>query len=101
VPGTYTLETLLQGGTYTVSWFVDKLAGIDAKRLALDLSDEDMLEAAAARLEPGADGLLLVPYWNMAQTPHWDDHARGVVLGFGGHHGKAHIFSAILEGIAC
>ena len=100
VPGTYTLETLLQGGTYTVSWFVDKLAGIDAKRLALDLSDEDMLEAAAARVKPGADGLLLVPYWNMAQTPHWDDHARGVVLGFGGHHGKAHIFRAILEGIA-
>lgn len=44
VPGTYTLETLLQGGTYTVSWFVNKLAGTEALRLGLDLSDEDLLE---------------------------------------------------------
>ncbi len=100
VPGTYTLETLLQGGTYTVSWFVNKLAGTEALRLGLDLSDEDVLEAAAARLQPGADGLLAVPYWNQAQTPHWDDYARGMLVGFRGHHGKAHIFRAILEGIA-
>ncbi len=100
LPETYTLETLLQGGTYTVSWFVNKLAGTEAARLALDLSDEEILEAAAARLEPGADGLLAVPYWNQSQTPYWDDYARGVILGFRGHHGKAHIFRAILEGIA-
>ena len=100
LPETYTLETLLQGGTYTVSWFVNKLAGTDAAGLGLELSDEELLEAAAARLEPGADGLLAVPYWNQSQTPYWDDYARGVILGFRGHHGKAHIFRAILEGIA-
>jgi sugar (pentulose or hexulose) kinase len=100
LPGTYTLETLLQSGTYTVSWFVNKLAGTDMTSLGLELSDEDVLEAAAARLKPGADGLIAVPYWNQAQTPHWDDYARGVLIGFRGHHGKAHIFRAILEGIA-
>ena len=100
IPETYTLETLLQGGTYTVSWFVDKLAGAESWRLGLDLSDEEVLEAAASRLPPGADGLLAVPYWNQSQTPYWDDYARGVLLGLRGHHGKAHIFRAILEGIA-
>ncbi len=100
LPKTYTLETLLQGGTYTVSWFVHKLAGLDASRLGLDLSDEQLLEAAAAQLEPGADGLLVVPYWSQAQTPYWDEYARGMMLGLRGHHGKAHIFRAILEGIA-
>jgi xylulokinase len=100
LPRTYTLETLLQGGTYTITWFVNKLAGTDAARLGLDLSDEELLEAAAARVEPGADGLLAIPYWNQAQTPYWDDYARGVILGFRGHHGKGHIFRAILEGIA-
>ena len=100
VPGTYTLETLLQGGTYTVSWFVDKLAGAEGWRLGLDLSHEEVLEVAARRLPPGADGLLAVPYWNQSQTPYWDDYARGVLLGLRGHHGKAHIFRAILEGIA-
>lgn len=100
IPRTYTFETLLQGGTYTVSWFVNKLAGAQAWHLGLDLSHEEMLEAAAARLPPGADGLLAVPYWNQSQTPYWDDYARGVLLGFRGHHGKGHIFRAILEGIA-
>lgn len=100
IPRTYTLETLLSGGTYTVSWFVNRLAGAEAWRLGLDLSHEDLLEAAAARLPRGADGLLAVPYWNRAQTPYWDDSARGVMIGFGAHHGKAHMFRAILEGIA-
>jgi xylulokinase len=100
IPRTYTLETLLQGGTYTISWFVNKLAGAEAWRLGLDLSHEDVLEAAAARIPRGAEGLLLVPYWNKAQTPYWDDYARGMVIGLGGHHGKAHLFRAILEGIA-
>ena len=100
VPRTYTLETLLQGGTYTVSWFVDRLAGTESWHLGLDLSHEELLEAGAARVPPGADGLLAVPYWNQAQTPYWDDYARGVILGFRGHHGKSHIYRAILEGIA-
>jgi xylulokinase len=100
VPGTFTLETLLQGCTYTISWFVEKLSGADGWRLGLDLPHESVLEAAAASVPPGADGLLAIPYWNQSQTPHWDDHARGVLLGFRGHHGKRHIFRALLEGIA-
>ncbi len=100
IPNTYTLETLLQGGTYTISWFVNKLSGTETSRLGLGLSDEQVLEAAAARVAPGADGLLAVPYWNQSQTPYWDDYARGMILGFRGHHGKSHIFRAILEGIA-
>jgi xylulokinase len=91
VPGTYALETLLQGGTYTVNWFLDRIAA---------LRDIDVLEAAAARLPPGADGLLLVPYWASAQTPYWDPDARGMLFGLAGHHGKEHIYRALMEGIA-
>jgi xylulokinase len=100
VPGTYALETLLQGGTYTVNWFVERIAALDAGSLGLGLKDVDLLEAAAGRLGPGAEGLLLVPYWASAQTPYWDPSARGVLFGLAGHHGKAHIFRALMEGIA-
>src|ERR687888_293079 len=100
VPGTYAMETLLQGGTYTVNWFLERIAALDARRLGLGLRDVDLLEAAAARLSPGADGLLLVPYWASAQTPYWDPAARGVLFGLAGHHGKEHIFRALMEGIA-
>jgi xylulokinase len=100
IPGTYTLETLLRGGTYIVSWFVEQLGGIRTSDLGLDLTAEQVLETAASPLPPGSEGLFILPYWNAAQTPYWDPTARGVAFGLQGHHGKAHIFRAILEGIA-
>ena len=90
VPGTYAMETLLQGGTYIVEWFLDRIA----------TQDLDPFEAAAARLAPGAEGLLLVPYWASAQTPYWDPAARGILFGLAGHHGKEHMFRSLMEGIA-
>jgi xylulokinase len=100
VPGTYAMETLLQGGTYIVNWFLERIATLDARSLGLGLRDVDLLEAAAARVGPGAEGLLLVPYWASAQTPYWDPDARGMLFGLAGHHGKEHMFRALMEGIA-
>jgi xylulokinase len=100
IPRTYTLETLLAAGTYTVSWFVENFGGIRADELGLGLSAEQILEAAAAQIEPGSEGLLAVPYWNNALTPYWDFTARGVMFGWTGAHSKAHAYRAILEGIA-
>ena len=51
-------------------------------------------------MAPGAEGLLLVPYWASAQTPYWDPDARGMLFGLAGHHGKQHMFRALMEGIA-
>src|SRR3954464_2496833 len=100
VPGTYLMETLLQGGTYIVNWFLERIAMLDTRHIGLGLKDVDLLEAAAARVGPGADGLLLVPYWASAQTPYWDPAARGVLFGLAGHHGKEHMFRALMEGIS-
>jgi xylulokinase len=95
IPGTYTLETFIGGGTQNVVWFIDQLSGLDK-----DKSPEQILEAAAANIPLGADGLLCLPYWTGAMTPYWDGHARGAFVGLSGLHGKAHMYRAILEGIA-
>lgn len=100
VPGTYTLETFIGGGTYNIAWFVEKFAGVDTRALGLDLSPEQVLETAAAQLPPGADGLLALPYWTGALTPFWDPHARGALIGLTGSHGKSHVYRALLESIA-
>jgi xylulokinase len=100
IPRTYTYELLLLGGTFTVSWFVDNFAGIRGEDLGLGLSTEQLLEAAAARIKPGAGGLVAVPYWSTAATPYWDAQAQGIMLGWNGSHTKAHAYRAILEGIA-
>ena len=57
------------------------------------------MEAAAARLPIGAEGLLTLPYWNAAQTPHWDPLARGATIGWHGRHTRAHLYRSILEGV--
>ena len=100
VPRTYVFETFIGGGTYNISWFVDKFSGVDPMALGLGLSAEQVLETAAAQLPPGADGLLVLPYWTGALTPYWDSNASGVVLGLTGVHGKAHVYRALLEGLA-
>ncbi|MBV9195426.1 MAG: hypothetical protein JO168_14875 [Solirubrobacterales bacterium] len=100
VPGTYTLETVIQGGTLTVTWFAERIATLGGERLGLGLDDVGLLEAAATRVPPGAEGLLLLPYWAGALPPYWDSAARGVMFGLADHHGKGHLFRAILEGIA-
>ena len=100
VPGGYTLETFMGGGTYNLNWFVERFSGLDSRALGLPLSPEQILETAAAQLPPGAEGLMALPYWAGSLTPYWDPNARGVLLGMTGIHGKAHVYRALLEGIA-
>src|ERR687893_294282 len=100
IPQTYVPESLLRGGTYTIDWFVDNIGGIKPADLGLDLSAEQVLETAAGQVPPGAEGLLLLPYLNAASTPYWDSQARGVLFGLRGTHNKAHVYRAVLEGLA-
>jgi xylulokinase len=100
IPGTYLLETVLLGGTYIVSWFVNQFANVDASALGLGLAPEEVLEAAARKVPAGALGLMLVPYWNSVMNPYWDAAASGIVVGWRGIHDRRHLYRAILEGIA-
>ena len=100
VPGTWLIETFFGGGTFNVTWFTERFSGIGAQPFGLDLSPESILEAAAANLPAGAEGLLALPYLTGVLTPYWDSNARGVLFGLGPHHGKAHFYRAILEGLA-
>jgi xylulokinase len=97
VPGSYILETFIGGGTQNVVWFVEQ---IGVPKDAPGKSPEQLLEEAAATVPPGAGGLLCLPYWTGAMTPYWDGHARGAFVGLSGLHGKAHMYRAVLEGIA-
>lgn len=98
MPGSYILETVLLGGTYTISWFIEKFfqqPGANSPRPA-----EEILESEASQVPPGSLGLMLVPYWNSAMNPYWDAGATGMMIGWRGVHGRAHFYRAILEGIA-
>ncbi len=99
-PGTYMPETFIGGGTYNISWFVERFSDIPARPFGLDISAEQLLELAAAKVPAGSDGLLSLPYLAGALSPYWDSDARGLFLGLSGHHGKPHLYRALLEGLA-
>jgi xylulokinase len=55
---------------------------------------------SAAVLEPGAGGLLTLPYLEGERTPVWDPDARGVVVGLTGSTTRIELYRAFLDGVA-
>jgi len=98
VPGAYVCEALLRTGTSLISWFVEHF-GPEGPR-ETGASAEQLLERLATAVPAGAEGLVLLPHWNAAGTPHWDGLARGAVVGWTQAHSKAHFYRAVLEGLS-
>ena len=61
--------------------------------------DYEELNARAAALEPGADGLIVQDHFQGNRTPYTDPLSRGGIVGLTLAHEKHHIFRAIMEGI--
>ncbi len=56
------------------------------------------IDAEAASVPPGSEGLLVIPHFSAAQVP--GDARAGVIAGLSLSHGRAAIARAIMEGIA-
>ena len=59
------------------------------------------LAAEAEKSPPGANGLVILPYFSGERTPIHDPHAKGVLFGLNLTHTRGDIYRALLEGIAC
>jgi xylulokinase len=53
----------------------------------------------AAKAEPGAGGLVFLPYLAGERAPHWDTHARGAFQGLNLSTGRAELARAVAEGV--
>jgi ribulokinase len=86
---------VIQGGQTsagsTIRWFTNELS---AGRSAAEL------DAAAARVPVGAEGVVAVDTWQGNRTPHRDPAARGAFLGLSLHHRRPHLYRALLEAVA-
>jgi len=91
----YINEMCLRSGAFLINWFVENFTR--GQKNNAEIFDE--LEAAAARIPIGSDGLLTLPYWAGCMNPHWDPDARGIFIGLSGSHLPAHLYRSILEGI--
>jgi xylulokinase len=101
LPGAWLVENpgWLSGGAYR--WFRDHVGGPELARAAATGEDAyELLNALAASVPPGADGLLWLPALSGAMTPEWNADARACWFGLTAAHGRAHLLRALLEGNA-
>ncbi|HEY8582039.1 MAG TPA: FGGY-family carbohydrate kinase [Capillimicrobium sp.] len=89
-PGSWSLAAgMATSGTLT-DW-VRRLAGEQ---------DFDALVEEAAAVEPGAHGLLALPYFAGERSPIFDPRARGVLAGLTLTHQRGHVLRAVYEATA-
>ncbi|NJL74717.1 MAG: gluconokinase [Saprospiraceae bacterium] len=55
---------------------------------------------AMEKVPIGAEGLFFLPYLLGERAPIWDSHAKGAFIGLNIQHSAAHLYQAVLEGIA-
>jgi sugar (pentulose or hexulose) kinase len=100
VPGAYSLEVQIYRGFWMVSWFKDEFGQVEkreAERLGIEA--EVLFDRLLDTVPPGAEGLVLQPYWSPGlKIP--GPEAKGAVIGFGDVHSRAHFYRAIIEGLA-
>ena len=58
------------------------------------------MDAEAASVPAGANGLLFLPYLMGERSPYWNPQARGALVGLAMPHGQPEFARAVLEGVA-
>jgi sugar (pentulose or hexulose) kinase len=100
VPMLYNFEIQIYRGYWMVSWFKHEF-GLREQKIADEkgIEPEALFDDLVRSVPPGSQGLVLQPYWSPGlRFP--GPEARGAVIGFGDVHTRAHIYRAILEGLA-
>jgi sugar (pentulose or hexulose) kinase len=100
VPGAYSLEVQIYRGYWMVSWFKSEF-GQHEQHIARErgIEPEALFDELISTVPPGSLGLILQPYWSPGlKVP--GPEAKGAVIGFGDTHTRAHLYRAILEGLA-
>jgi xylulokinase len=97
VPGLFMPNGCMACSGAVLNWIVRELAAGAATRPGE--TPHQHLDRLAAALPPGADGLILLPYFLGEKTPIHDPAARGALVGLGLHHGIGHIWRAALEAV--
>ena len=90
-PNRWHLMGVMLSAAGSLRWYRDTLAP--------DV-EFDTLLAPAAKVPPGSEGLLFLPYLTGERTPHPDPLARGAFVGLTVRHNQTHLTRAVLEGVA-
>lgn len=98
VPGLFTASASSMAGASVLSWFKE----VVLQGVCENVEDNKVyseLDALAAHVEPGCEGLLFLPYLHGERSPFYNPKARASFLSIGHHHGRGHFVRSIMEGV--
>lgn len=100
IPGAYSTEVQIFRGYWMVNWFKEQFGHLEQEAAKLQgMSPEALFDDLLKDVPPGSMGLMLQPYWSPGvRVP--GPEAKGAMIGFGDVHTRAHMYRAILEGLA-
>ena len=102
MPGAYSTEVQIFRGYWMVNWFKEQFGDRERQAAAENgsgLPAEALFDRLVDSVPPGSMGLMLQPYWSPGiKVP--GPEAKGAMIGFGDVHTRAHMYRAILEGLA-
>lgn len=100
LPGQYLLQSGTVGGG-SLGWFRDVFGQAEASASEeTGRSAFELFSMQVARTEPGAGGLIFIPYMAGERTPIWSSTARGVFFGLSYATKRGDVLRAIMEGCA-
>jgi sugar (pentulose or hexulose) kinase len=100
IPDAWSLEVQVYRGYWLVDWFKRQFGALEvAQADELGIAAEALFDDLVRATEPGAMGLMVQPTWTPGvRIP--GPEAKGAIIGFGDVHTRAHLYRAILEGLA-
>lgn len=100
IPGAYSTEVQIFRGYWMVNWFKQQFGHHEQNQSAqTGVAPEVLFDELVNSVPPGSMGLMLQPYWSPGiKIP--GPEAKGAIIGFGDVHTRAHVYRAILEGLA-
>jgi len=96
----FNTEIMIYRGFWMVDWFKNEF-GCKEMLIAekTGKAAEQLFDEMIQDIPPGSMGLTLQPYWSPGvKLPGTE--AKGAIIGFGDVHTRAHVYRAILEGLA-
>lgn len=100
VPNAYSTEVQIFRGYWMVNWFKEQFGHQEKVQAAeRGVPPEELFDNLVNAVPPGSMGLMLQPYWTPGIKQPGPE-AKGAVIGFGDVHNRAHLYRAILEGLA-
>jgi xylulokinase len=101
VSGKWHMMGVSLSGGGCLQWFRNQLCRAEINAAARSKIDPyEILTAEAAKIDPGSEGLIFLPYLSGERTPHADPDARACFVGLTLAHTRGHMVRAVLEGVS-